>query len=329
MRLHCAASCGCFKPGVDLASLATSSGNDASAGSDDPAPCADKDKSGNCAAWTAAGECTNNPAYMKLKCAASCGTCDQLDFKKRCPMPVDVPPAVPPHAMAETFERALSLFPEYEPQALSTDPYVVSFENFIQPDEIEALLEHADGRFARSKASGGRKGDEFVSLESTIRTSHTTWCDFAGCLQDPRVQRLTERMSNVTRVPANNSEFIQMLRYESCPHASHPECQFYKRHHDTIPELASMPCGPRVYTFFLYLSDVEEGGGTRFDLGFTVQPKAGRAVLWPATFNDQPFVKDDRTHHEAMPVLRGTKYAANFWLHQYDYVTAHHNGCTA
>ena len=23
-------------------------------------------------------------------------------------------------------------------------------------------------------------------------------------------------------------------------------------------------CGPRVYTFFLYLSDVEEGGGTRF-----------------------------------------------------------------
>lgn len=76
-------------------------------------------------------------------------------------------------------------------------------------------------------------------------------------------------------------------------------------------------------------ADVEEGGGTKFDGGFTVQPKRGRAVLWPATFNDRPFIKDDRTHHEALPVLRGTKFAANFWIHQFDYVTAHHRGCTA
>jgi len=41
--------------------------------------------------------------------------------------------------------------------------------------------------------------------------------------------------------------------------------------------------GVRVYTFFVYLSDVEEGGGTKFnDLGITVTPKLGRAVLWPS-----------------------------------------------
>ena len=90
-----------------------------------------------------------------------------------------------------------------------------------------------------------------------------------------------------------------------------------------------MQCNPRVYTMFLYLSDVEEGGGTKFDLGFTITPKKGRAVLWPATKNDEPFVSDDRTYHEALPVTKGTKYAANFWLHQYDYVTPHHSGCTA
>eukprot|EP00967_Tisochrysis_lutea_P088207 scaffold125017_cov33-Tisochrysis_lutea.AAC.5 len=81
-------------------------------------------------------------------------------------------------------------------------------------------------------------------------------------------------------------------------------------------------------THILVDADVEEGGGTKFDGGFTVQPKKGRAVLWPATFNDRPFTKDDRTHHEALPVLKGTKYAANFWIHQYDYVSAHHKGCT-
>ena len=72
-----------------------------------------------------------------------------------------------------------------------------------------------------------------------------------------------------------------------------------------------------MYTFFLYLSDVEEGGGTKFDLGFTVQPKKGKAVIWPATHNERPFVQDPRTHHEALPVTKGTKYAANFWIHNH------------
>lgn len=36
-----------------------------------------------------------------------------------------------------------------------------------------------------------------------------------------------------------------------------------------------MPCGVRVLTFFLYLNDVEEGGGTRFNrLNFAVKPKS-------------------------------------------------------
>ncbi len=311
MHAKCSFACGC-----------PSSTNSSAA-------CEDRDKTGACASWAASGECEANPSYMRLKCAASCGTCELLDYKVRCPIDPELQPAVPPGAMAETFSLALSNFAEYEPQLLSTDPPVLTLENFVQPDEVDALLEHAEGRFERSTASGGRKGDEFVPLTSEIRTSHTTWCNTPGCLGDERVKRLMARMEAVTRVPTNNSEFIQLLRYEACAHPRAKECQFYRRHHDTIPELGKMQCGPRVYTMFLYLSDVEEGGGTKFDLGFTITPKKGRAVLWPATKNDEPFVSDDRTYHEALPVTKGTKYAANFWLHQYDYVTPHHSGCTA
>ena len=37
--------------------------------------------------------------------------------------------------------------------------------------------------------------------------------------------------------------------------------QKYVVHHDSSEEDNKLACGPRVLTFFLYLSDVEEGGG--------------------------------------------------------------------
>jgi prolyl 4-hydroxylase len=105
--------------------------------------------------------------------------------------------------------------------------------------------------------------------------------------------------------------------------------QYYVKHHDYIPGHLSMPCGPRLFTFFLYLSDVEEGGETSFpDLGFEVKPKAGRALFWPSVRNEEPFRKDPRTMHEAKPVIRGEKLAANAWLHMYDFKNPFKVGCT-
>ena len=52
-------------------------------------------------------------------------------------------------------------------------------------------------------------------------------------------------------VPRVNSESLQILRYS--------KGQFYRAHHDYIGSQREMPCGPRILTFFLYLSDVDEG----------------------------------------------------------------------
>jgi hypothetical protein len=68
-------------------------------------------------------------------------------------------------------------------------------------------------------------------------------------------------------------------------------------------------------TVFLYLNDVEEGGGTYFkDLDITVQPKTGRAVVWPSVRDEFPDRKDPRTSHEALPVKKGIKYGGEKYI---------------
>jgi len=71
--------------------------------------------------------------------------------------------------------------------------------------------------------------------------------------------------------------------------------------------------GVRMLTLYLYLNDVENGGGTNFDqLDVTVMPKRGRALLWPSVLDSNPDVKDGRTTHQALPVGKDSlKFGAN------------------
>lgn len=71
-------------------------------------------------------------------------------------------------------------------------------------------------------------------------------------------------------------------------------------------------------TVFLYLNDVEEGGGTRFtDLDITIMPKRGRVVVWPSVLDHALLLMEPKTHHEALPVIKGVKYGANAWVSSY------------
>jgi len=127
-------------------------------------------------------------------------------------------------------------------------------------------------------------------------------------------------MSTVMGIPPENNEDFQILKYELG--------QFYNTHHDYIPHQKSNQCGPRIFTFYLYLSDVESGGGTNFpDLGITVEPKKGRALLWPSIMNAEPMIQDGRTRHQALPVEKGLKFGANAWVHMFDYQAPQAIGC--
>lgn len=48
-----------------------------------------------------------------------------------------------------------------------------------------------------------------------------------------------------------------------------------------------------------------------------------------AQLNDAPHNIDERTNHEALPVTKGEKFGANFWIHQHDFKGSYKRGCTA
>lgn len=59
-----------------------------------------------------------------------------------------------------------------------------------------------------------------------------------------------------------------------------------------------------------------------------VKPKKGRALLWPSVLDDNLEQQDIRTNHEAKAVIKGVKYAANAWIHLYNYRKSNLWGCT-
>jgi prolyl 4-hydroxylase len=59
----------------------------------------------------------------------------------------------------------------------------------------------------------------------------------------------------------------------------------------------------------------------------TVEAKRGRVLVWPSVLDQDPNLKDDRTHHQALPVIKGIKYGANSWVHLRDFKAPFEKSC--
>lgn len=278
----------------------------------------------DCTTWAIAGECEKNKKYMIGSCAPACLTCDMIMLENRCPIDPNAKPAWEPGSLNAMFEHLISqeVSSKYPVTILSRDPWVVTLDNVISEEEALRLIELGglEG-YKRSEDVGAKNADgSYGSVVSTGRTSSNAWCT-GVCYKDPMAVDVMNRLSELTMIDEKNSEFLQLLRYEPG--------QFYEDHHDYILHNRENQQGVRILTSYLYLNDVEAGGGTMFtDLNITVMPKRGRALFWPSVRNDSPHEKDDRTNHQALPVEAGIKFGANGWFHQFDFKSPYEEGCT-
>ena len=282
------------------------------------------DRHQQCENFARNGECKKNPGWMIVNCARSCKSCHLRDPKVRCTrefLAMDPYPVYKPGDMNRMFESITSKYGnKYNISILSTEPWVVVFENFLSDQEINALIT-TQRKWERSTDTGlTNEFGETGRILSAGRTSSNSWCDKA-CEAHPEVRKVIQKIEDITFVKSKNYESFQVLRYEVGQH--------YKVHHDFGHEDVNLACGPRILTFFLYLSDVDEGGETGFpELGIAVKPIKGRAVLWPSVLDDDLNAIDKRTMHEAKPVIKGLKFGANVWIHLYDFTTPNLWGCT-
>lgn len=108
------------------------------------------------------------------------------------------------------------------------------------------------------------------------------------------------------------AEELQVVNYGIGGHYE-PHYDFARKEEKNA--FQSLGTGNRIATWLIYMSDIDAGGATVFpQLGVAVQPRKGSAAFW---YNLHSSGEGDMlTRHAACPVLAGSKWVANKWIHE-------------
>jgi prolyl 4-hydroxylase len=140
--------------------------------------------------------------------------------------------------------------------------------------------------------------------------SKSAWLKKRG--PDPVINKITDRIEAITNLNMDVSEDLQVVNYGIGGHYE-PHFDFARKTEpDAFKELGT---GNRIATILFYLSDVAAGGATVFPtVGASLKPEKNSAAFW---YNLLPNGEGDYdTRHAACPVLVGTKWVSNYWVHE-------------
>lgn len=217
---------------------------------------------------------------------------------------------------AETFLPRLS-----GPGVNKLSDTVWFIDDVLTGEECQSLIDFSTPNLARSTVL---KDEE--SQTSSIhdhRTSKNAWIkgtdliDQKDSLAAKTLHKMEKISNSITGLPIPNQEGLQLLKYLPG--------EEYKSHHDFFHETGTeyKQCmaqgGQRLWTIFFYLSDVEEGGETRWPrLDVEVKPKLGRVAIWKNLVDGEVF---HPSLHWGKPVIKGVKWAATKWIRERRFAT--------
>jgi len=216
-------------------------------------------------------------------------------------------------------------------------PRVLEIENFLSPEECDRIIEL--GRHHGLAPSTMVFGSEAERARSKADARTSTGV-FLDQFSDITLDRIAQRVENLTGIPAVNGEQIQLVHYAPGQH--------YWSHFDYLPQenvrrqWKSFKAGHtkdnRFATVLFYLNDVEKGGETVFPRftphwsaekygwdervcaetfpALRITPRKGNAALF---YNMRGWEMDEYSLHGGCDPISGEKYLANVWLHAFPF----------
>ncbi|KAK2549197.1 Prolyl 4-hydroxylase subunit alpha-1, partial [Acropora cervicornis] len=187
-------------------------------------------------------------------------------------------------------------------------PNIYLIHDVIRDTDIEFIKDLAMPRLERATVTNRNTGKlEFADY----RISKSAWLeDYEGDI----IERLSLKLEAITGLSTArvHCEALQVVNYGTGgqyePHVDHALTN--------KSAIFDMGMGNRIATVLIYMTDVEAGGSTVFlDAETIIKPQKGTAAFW---FNllksGEP---DQSTRHAACPVIVGTKWVSNKWIHEH------------
>ncbi|XP_069574089.1 prolyl 4-hydroxylase subunit alpha-2-like isoform X1 [Brachyistius frenatus] len=185
-------------------------------------------------------------------------------------------------------------------------PHIVRYLDVLAHEEIEKIKELAKPRLARATVRDPKTG---VLTTANYRVSKSAWLEGED---DAVIARVNQRIEDITGLTVDTAELLQVANY-GVGGQYEPHYDFSRK--DEPDAFKRLGTGNRVATFLNYMSDVEAGGATVFpEFGAVIWPRKGTAVFWYNLLKSGE--GDYRTRHAACPVLVGSKWVSNKWIHE-------------
>jgi len=190
-------------------------------------------------------------------------------------------------------------------ETANLDPWIVVYHDLLVDSEMDKIKELASPRLKRATVQNPATGQ----LETAYyRVSKSAWLKDE---EDRLVDRVSAKVKAASGLSMETAEELQVVNYGIGGH--------YEPHYDFArkEEIGAFNVvqGNRIATGIYYMSDVEAGGATVFtEIGVQVWPEKGSMAFWYNLM--QSGEGDYRTRHAACPVLAGSKWVANKWIHE-------------